>query len=334
MAESYSSEDKLAGFDLMQTNYKTVDEHAIRADLIIPQKAGSGKRPVIVHFHGGGLVTGDSLFMDWVPRWLLELAKRYGAVIVSPNYRLLPEVTSLDLFADVDDFWTWLHSSTPATVLAAHSTPTELDLDRVLMAGGSAGGLLSISLALSHPDEVRAATAAYPMIDLNSADYNEKRAVPPLGTDVSESVVRKYLAAVEDGSSPVISSAMLPTRIDLMIGLFTHAMYKEEVYERGIEGSGSPRREVRYPFERLDQPGVKVPRGGIVILHGRQDSVVPIGGSERFVTKARKVFAGQPGGDRIVLAAREGEHGFDTDVAWDTNWVKEALEAAVQAWLE
>lgn len=48
---------KLAGFDLIQTNYKTVGDHGIRADFLIPKTPFSGKkRPVIVRFHGGALV--------------------------------------------------------------------------------------------------------------------------------------------------------------------------------------------------------------------------------------------------------------------------------------
>lgn len=49
------SDPKIAGFNLIQTSYKQVGNHAIRADLLVPQTA-SGKRPVIVRFHGGGLV--------------------------------------------------------------------------------------------------------------------------------------------------------------------------------------------------------------------------------------------------------------------------------------
>lgn len=47
---------KLAGFDLIQTEYKNVQDYGIRADFLVPQTPFPRKRPVIVRFHGGGLV--------------------------------------------------------------------------------------------------------------------------------------------------------------------------------------------------------------------------------------------------------------------------------------
>lgn len=55
--QSPLAQKRLAGFDLVQTNYKTVGDHNIRADFIIPQSNYTGKRPVILRFHGGGFVS-------------------------------------------------------------------------------------------------------------------------------------------------------------------------------------------------------------------------------------------------------------------------------------
>jgi cephalosporin-C deacetylase-like acetyl esterase len=54
---STETHEKLAGFNLLQTHYKQLRDHAIRANFIIPQSTFTGKRPVIVHFHSGGLVS-------------------------------------------------------------------------------------------------------------------------------------------------------------------------------------------------------------------------------------------------------------------------------------
>lgn len=62
---SIGTHEKLSGFDLIQTHYKQIRDHAIRADFIIPKSTFTGKRPVIVRFHGGGLVGSTSRpFMD------------------------------------------------------------------------------------------------------------------------------------------------------------------------------------------------------------------------------------------------------------------------------
>lgn len=52
---------KLDNFDLIQTEYKHVQDHGIRTDVLVPQTAFRGKRPVIVRFHGGGLVRTPSM---------------------------------------------------------------------------------------------------------------------------------------------------------------------------------------------------------------------------------------------------------------------------------
>lgn len=53
---SSSETGKLTGFDVVQSNYKTVGDHGIRADFLIPKVLPKGKRPIIVFFHGGCLV--------------------------------------------------------------------------------------------------------------------------------------------------------------------------------------------------------------------------------------------------------------------------------------
>lgn len=50
------TEPKLEGFELLQAPYKTIKGHEIRVDVLVPRTAFTGKRPIIVRFHGGGLV--------------------------------------------------------------------------------------------------------------------------------------------------------------------------------------------------------------------------------------------------------------------------------------
>ncbi|KAF9894513.1 hypothetical protein FE257_006397 [Aspergillus nanangensis] len=324
-----SPSTKLAAFDLVQTPYKKVGDHEIRADLIIPQSDFKGKRPVIVRFHGGGLITGDSLTMEWFPQWLIDLAQKHNAIIASANYRLMPESTSLDIFDDVEDFWTWLHSSTVAKLLASRPTPTSLDLTRILTAGESAGGLLSVCLALSHPDEIRAATASYPCVDMASTHFSTPSPIPPvMDPPITASFVGDFLAQIQPGT--VRSSAAIPDRFDLMIA----AIYfgnMTALYERGVEEAS--KRALRYPIEYFDQADAKLPVGGVSILQGIEDEIVPMDGPEKFVAKAREVMRGKPGGDKIVLTLREGAHGFDGEVSLSEKWIQDHLRVAVDAWL-
>ncbi|EEA19549.1 hypothetical protein TMatcc_009683 [Talaromyces marneffei ATCC 18224] len=320
---------KFANFNILQANYKVVDGHEIRADLIIPKSLPAGKAPVIARFHGGGLVRGESLYEDWFPAWLLELAETHNAVIVSVNYRFLPEVTGLDILDDVDDFWTWLHSKDLATILHTQKdVAVELDLDRIITAGDSAGGLLSIYLVLSHPDEIRAGTAAYPALGWDNPPLlPTKRSV--FIPEVPASFIDEYVADIKPGQ---VSSSDLDLQ-RLQIGAAISANQAGfKFYIRDSESS--PTRDRLYQLSRLEKADARLPRGGLVILHGVDDDIVLVKASERFVEKAQDALKGRQGGDKIILALRPGPHGFDTDASIKADWLDAALKTAVKTWLE
>jgi acetyl esterase/lipase len=70
----------------------------------------------------------------------LDFALENQAIIVSPNYRLLPEATGEEILEDLGDFWKWLHEGglTQFISSAGHAFINP-DLDRILMLGESAG---------------------------------------------------------------------------------------------------------------------------------------------------------------------------------------------------
>lgn len=244
----------------------------------------------------------------------------------------MPESSSPEIFDDLEDFWSWLHSSSASQLLSAQSHPVEMDLERVLLAGESAGGLLSIIFALAHADDVRAATAAYPGVDFAASHFRTPKATPLMDMSAPESTIGEHMASMKAGT--IVSSAFPPDRLDLMIGAVQHGNLTA-LYDRGTEAETKSRRELRYPMEKLDQPDAKIPRGGIAILHGVADDVVPAAISQDFVDKTRSVMKGKPGGDKIVLTLREGEgHGFDAMIGLDQQWLQRCIGAAVEAWLE
>lgn len=66
-----------------------------------------------------------------------------SAIIVSPDYRLLPESKGVDILEDLDDFWNWVQTDLPG-VIAARSTGLEVDLERIVVTGDSAGKMCSV----------------------------------------------------------------------------------------------------------------------------------------------------------------------------------------------
>ncbi|NGO10390.1 alpha/beta hydrolase [Streptomyces sp. HC44] len=95
-----------------------------------------GPRPVVYYTHGGGMVLGNNrLGMELALDWATEL----GLVVVSVEYRLAPEHPHP---APVEDSY--------AGLLWTAENAKEIggDPDRIILAGGSAGGGLAAALAL------------------------------------------------------------------------------------------------------------------------------------------------------------------------------------------
>jgi len=95
-----------------------------------------GPRPVIYHVHGGGMIIGDNrtgvtAALDW--------AQELEAVVVSVEYRLAPEYPHPAPIEDVYAGYVWT---------AEHAGELGGDPERIVIAGGSAGGGLTAALAL------------------------------------------------------------------------------------------------------------------------------------------------------------------------------------------
>ena len=74
---------------LIETRYKTVSGHDIRAAVLMPKDLKPGSRPVIINVHGGLFSTAHSLFAPFFAPWAINLALDHDAIIVSAGYRLL-----------------------------------------------------------------------------------------------------------------------------------------------------------------------------------------------------------------------------------------------------
>ncbi len=118
-------------FNKQTYTYKTAGEVQVQADVY--RAADTRIRPVVVWLHGGALIVGSRTS---VPRGLLDLCRAEGFMLVSLDYRLAPEVKLPAIIEDVEDAFRWLRSQGPKLF---HADP-----ERVVVAGGSAGGYLTL----------------------------------------------------------------------------------------------------------------------------------------------------------------------------------------------
>ncbi|KAJ7583906.1 Alpha/Beta hydrolase protein [Mycena floridula] len=316
--KSTMAAEKFAPFNIFTATYKTVHDHGIQADVLIPKSISPAKCPIIVRFHGGGLVFGARLFPDVFAQWAIDYALKHSAIIVTADYQLLPEAKGKDLLKDIDDLWKWLHKDFP-TFLAESAPGFSPDLTRILSTGESAGGYMAIQLALSQPaGAIRGVIAAYPMTDLAS-DYYKKgekptnafKGLPP----VPESVIDAHLASMAPNA--VVSSAEHPSRMGLGVAIIQHGRYLEFL---GTEPE-------LFPFERIEHVSAIPP---VLILHGDEDSMVPVEHSRLFLEKVKRFLPES----KVELVTAPEEHGFDLGANLETPWLKEGLKMITSEWLE
>ena len=110
-----------------------VENGHARHVLDIYAPANAQKLPVLFWIHGGGWVTGDKSSVQNKPEAFLQR----GFVMVSTNYRLLPEVPMETILSDVAQALGWVRRH-----IAEHGG----DPERVLVGGHSAGAQLAALL--------------------------------------------------------------------------------------------------------------------------------------------------------------------------------------------
>ncbi|MBW0016706.1 MAG: alpha/beta hydrolase [Mycobacterium sp.] len=115
--------------------------------------------PVLVYFHGGGLVMGSNHSFEPLAR---ELASASAATVVAVDYRLAPEAAPPAQFDDAYAATEWV--STNASTL-------DVDPRRLAVVGDSAGGSLAAAVALAARDRggplLCAQVLLYPGLDRN-----------------------------------------------------------------------------------------------------------------------------------------------------------------------
>lgn len=140
--------------------YKVAGGCDIKADVY--GAASGAKRPAVLWIHGGALITGSRKYLD--NRFCSELL-RQGFVIVSIDYRLAPETKLPEIIEDVQDAWRW--------ILEQGTRRWGIDPGRVAIAGGSAGGYLTLMTGFCLEPRPRALVSFFGYGDITTPWYSE-----------------------------------------------------------------------------------------------------------------------------------------------------------------
>ncbi|KAJ1553603.1 hypothetical protein HK405_007447 [Cladochytrium tenue] len=331
------NEPRFAGFSISTAPFKMIigsggKQHSIDAYIMVPKSASTSTaaRRVLVKFHGGFFVTGAALYPEWFASWLLEYALEQDAVIVAPNYRLIPEATAADILEDVIDFWRWLADSgeagLQAHVATAHSS-VALDLSRVVAVGESAGGQLALLSALevgrygqggsgatrysgSPFSGLRAVIALYPSMDI------EGFGTPPQAGVIPSVVYEEHVRTLPDGD--VVSEVFPMARVGLAFSLV-----QNKAFPRFF---GDEKR--MWLLKRIAESPAVTSTPYQLILHGADDPLVPVKGSYAYHKAASDAW----GEGAVDLIVQPGGHGFDQASSLSSEWLRTALKKITALW--
>ena len=155
------AETALAGHAVERQDVTVASSDGEQVPLTILKPAGvdlnSHTAACVYWLHGGGMVMGDRFSQIDIP---LDWLTRLGAVVVTVDYRLAPDVSGMTLVEDCYAGLVWT---------AEHADEIGFDAAKLVVAGTSAGGGLAAGATLLARDRSGPAIAAQvlicPMLD-------------------------------------------------------------------------------------------------------------------------------------------------------------------------
>ena len=156
----------------------------------------TGPLPVILYIHGGGWVIADIDVYDASPR---ALAKAANAIVVSIEYRHAPEAKFPAAHDDANAAYKWV---------LANAAKWGGDVNKVAVAGESAGGNMAVNVAISARDAKlplpKSIIAVYPVADSNLATGSKVKSADtkPLNTKMLGWFFTHTLANPADAMDP------------------------------------------------------------------------------------------------------------------------------------
>ena len=143
--------------DVKVTEFEVASHDGYQVPLRLYIKDGAAPGPLVVYLHGGGMIMGSVELYDKLVR---SLTSRSGVAMLAPDYRLAPEHPDP---SPVEDCYAGLKWA------AEHAAEHGFDVNRIGVAGDSAGGGLAAGVALLARDRGGPVLARqiliYPMLD-------------------------------------------------------------------------------------------------------------------------------------------------------------------------
>lgn len=175
---------------------KEMDLYILKPTVNVKPK---NKTPGILWIHGGGYITGMAKML-YISR-AIGLVKKYGAVVVTPEYRLskaAPYPTALE------DCYTALK------YLKEHAEELGINTSQIMIGGESAGGGLTVATCMYARDKGEINIAyqmpLYPMIDDRDTESSRDNHAPVWNTKLNHKGWKAYLGDLWQGNVPAYAA--------------------------------------------------------------------------------------------------------------------------------
>lgn len=161
----------------------------------IKNKKEKSKTPGVLWIHGGGYVTGMSemVFMSRAK----NLVKKYGAVVISPEYTLAGKAPYPAAIEDCYDALLYMKD---------HADELGISSNRIMVGGESAGGGLTAALCILARDRNTVKIAyqmpIYPMLDDRDTETSRDNHGIIWNTTKNHKAWKKYLRDIKNSEIP------------------------------------------------------------------------------------------------------------------------------------
>ena len=196
--------------------------------IVLSPKNSTGPVPGILWIHGGGYVTGMAAMV--YASCGKDLAKRFGAVVISPEYRLAgraPYPAALnDCYAALSYMWD-------------HAEALHIDRNRIMVGGESAGGGLAAAVCILARDRKKIRIAMqmplYPMLDCEDTDSSRDNHGKIWNTKKNHRGWKRYLGPLYGTSNvPAYASPSRETDYRKLPPCYTYVCDGEPFYRETL----------------------------------------------------------------------------------------------------
>ncbi|WVQ85336.1 hypothetical protein IAT38_007501 [Cryptococcus sp. DSM 104549] len=313
---------------------------AVDFDIYLPSAAaGPSGHPLVIWFHGGGLLQGNK---ENLPPHFRRLPShpfpkgesQEHVAVISPNYRLAPQVPIIDILSDVTALLTYVRTKLNDRLVKEGKGDHKVDASRICLSGGSAGGYLALIAGLGVPkftsDEdlggyrglagaaggaegIKCLAPFYPITDLTDEFWATKTDPVPWmgGKSISHADAKPH---IDTKAPPVATAISGGPRSVLYPYMLQHALFPSLLFltQRSV-GSGldafrpSPLSlSIPHRLELTAKSGRVQPHVPIYYVYGTiDDKVQPM---EKTLEALGKVE-----GELVVERVEGGDHAYDED---------------------